>query len=284
MARKVAIINMKGGVGKSTLAANLAWKISDAPWYKKVLVIDLDPQFNCSQYLVGASRMERIFANNAPTVRDIFADPGLSASDSALSKAITHVRPTLHYREGIDLIPSQPELSQILRNPAGKELLLKRAVDLIESRYGLVIVDCPPTESLFITAAYLAADYILVPVRPQFLDTIGLPLLEKSLNEFEEMYPGEAPKFLGIAFNAVRSIKSRSAQESSQIVKVKRVANQKKWNIFRTEIVNSESFTRGSEQGNPISSTSYVRGNVEHNFDEFAQEFARNIGLRRKRR
>lgn len=283
MARKVALINMKGGVGKSTLAANLAWEISDDPWYKKVLVIDLDPQFNCSQYLVGARRMEQIFANNAPTVQDIFSDPGLSASGSALSKAIIHVRETPYYREGIDLIPSRPELSQILRNPAGKELLLKRAVDLIESRYGLVIVDCPPTESLFTTAAYLAADYILVPVRPQFLATVGLPLLEKSLNEFEEMYPGEVPKLLGIAFNAVQSIENRSTQESSQIVAVKRVARQNKWRIFRTEIVHSASFTRGSEEGDPISSTRYVRSNVRDNFDEFAQEFAGKIGLRRKR-
>ena len=49
MARKVALINMKGGVGKSTLAANLAWEMAMAPWNKKVLVIDIDPQFNCSQ-------------------------------------------------------------------------------------------------------------------------------------------------------------------------------------------------------------------------------------------
>ena len=67
MAKKVALINMKGGVGKSTLTANLAWEIATTPWDKRVLVIDLDPQLNCSQYLVGVDRMERIISNGIAT-------------------------------------------------------------------------------------------------------------------------------------------------------------------------------------------------------------------------
>ena len=46
MAQKIALINMKGGVGKSTLAVNLAWEMATEPWHKSVLVVDLDPQFN----------------------------------------------------------------------------------------------------------------------------------------------------------------------------------------------------------------------------------------------
>ena len=44
MAIKIALVNMKGGVGKSTLAANLAWEMATTPWDKRVLVVDLDPQ------------------------------------------------------------------------------------------------------------------------------------------------------------------------------------------------------------------------------------------------
>ena len=72
MAHKVALINMKGGVGKSTLAANLAWAMASAPWHRNVLVIDLDPQFNCSQYLVGVRRIESIISEGQPTIWDIF--------------------------------------------------------------------------------------------------------------------------------------------------------------------------------------------------------------------
>jgi len=56
MARKVALINMKGGVGKSTLCINLAWYFALPRDSKRVLVVDLDPQFNASQYLLGTQR------------------------------------------------------------------------------------------------------------------------------------------------------------------------------------------------------------------------------------
>ncbi|MBA7501484.1 hypothetical protein ES706_00054 [subsurface metagenome] len=61
MAEKVSLINMKGGVGKSTLAVNLAWHFAAMRnWNKKVLVVDLDPQFNASQYLIGVTNYEVI--------------------------------------------------------------------------------------------------------------------------------------------------------------------------------------------------------------------------------
>ncbi|MBI5827924.1 MAG: ParA family protein [Deltaproteobacteria bacterium] len=73
MAVKVSLINMKGGVGKSTLTVNLAWHFAAyGDWKKKVLVVDLDPQFNTSQYLLGVQEYENILTSNKPTVWDIF--------------------------------------------------------------------------------------------------------------------------------------------------------------------------------------------------------------------
>ena len=60
MAKKVALINMKGGVGKSTHCVNLAWHFALVPDNKQVLVVDLDPQFNASQYLLGNLQYEQI--------------------------------------------------------------------------------------------------------------------------------------------------------------------------------------------------------------------------------
>ena len=72
MARKVALINMKGGVGKSTLCINLAWYFALPRDSKCVLVVDLDPQFNASQYLLGTQEYERILRAGTPTTWDIF--------------------------------------------------------------------------------------------------------------------------------------------------------------------------------------------------------------------
>lgn len=73
MAKKISLINMKGGVGKSTLTVNLAWHFAAYQnWLKKVLVVDLDPQFNASQYLLGVSQYETILKNGKPTIWEIF--------------------------------------------------------------------------------------------------------------------------------------------------------------------------------------------------------------------
>ena len=73
MTKTVSLINMKGGVGKSTIAVNLAWTFAgNRKWLKRVLVIDLDPQFNASQYLLGVQKYENLIANNKPTIWDVF--------------------------------------------------------------------------------------------------------------------------------------------------------------------------------------------------------------------
>lgn len=64
---------MKGGVGKSTITVNLAWNFAaKSKWKQKVLVVDLDPQFNASQYLIGQSEYKRILDNKIPTIWDVF--------------------------------------------------------------------------------------------------------------------------------------------------------------------------------------------------------------------
>ncbi len=299
MAHKVALINMKGGVGKSTLAANLAWEMATAPWYKSVLIVDLDPQFNCSQYLVGVRQIETIISRGQPTVRDIFeqltAVPGRPSAPIDPTRAVVSVyspraHATIgrrrHYGQGrgysphahasIDLIPSQLELSQALRNPANKEQLLKQAIDQLEETYDLVIIDCAPTESMLTTAAYLVADYLLIPVRPEFLSTIGLPLLEQSLNDFVDRYPGRSPEVLGLVFNAASGY---SPEEVTSKDEVQRVARGRGWPVFDEEVSYSKTFPKSAREGRPIFWTSYARTTTKKNFHQFAREFADRIGM-----
>ena len=280
MAKKVAFINMKGGVGKSTLATNLAWAMASAPWHRNVLVIDLDPQFNCSQYLVGARQIETNVLQEQPTVWHILEQntvvPGKIESPLDPDEAVISVYNPRYSQGSIDLIPSQLELSLTLRNPAGKEHLLKRTVDQLESKYDIVIIDCAPTDSMLTTAAYLVADCILIPVRPEFLSTIGLPLLEMSLKEFKKSYPNDSPEILGLVFNAISGY---SPEESTSKRDVQRVARKTDWRIFDAEIGYSRSFPKSAREGQPIFRTSYVRSTTSRNFHLFAREFAERIDI-----
>ena len=279
MAHKVALINMKGGVGKSTLAVNLAWEMATEPWNKNVLVVDIDPQFNCSQYFLGANRIQTLISNAHPTVWDILeqftAVPGRPSSSLDPSEAVVPVFSS-RSRGSIDLIPSRLELSQTLRNPSGKEQLLKQAVAQLEERYDLVIVDCAPTESVLTTAAYLLADYLLIPVRPEFLSTIGLPLLEQSLNDFGARYPDDTPAVLGVVFNALSGY---SPEEVTSQTQVHGIARHNRWPVFDNEVVYSRSFPKSAREGRPIFWTSYARTTTSVNFHRFATEFATRIGI-----
>jgi chromosome partitioning protein len=153
MVKKVSVINMKGGVGKSTLCAQLAWHFSAKwGWDKRVLIVDLDPQFNVSQYVLGVQRYQsEVISGNRPTIWDIFEQasraPGLKSSGRKLSDAVLRV---VDYDDGalLDIIPSQLDLSYTLKNPSQKEHLLSNFIDTIQDNYDLILIDCAPTESI----------------------------------------------------------------------------------------------------------------------------------------
>lgn len=282
MAKKVALVNMKGGVGKSTLAVNLAWQFAGlSMWVKNVLVVDLDPQFNASQYLLGKKRYEEeVYREKSPTVWNVFEQltrtPG--ADNRPALEPDRVIKRVVSYVSGnhLDLIPSQLELAYSLRNPGQKEQLLRKLISKVENDYDLVVLDCAPTESVLTTAAYLASDYVLVPVKPDFLSSIGLPLLVKSIGEFRAQFDGHTLDLAGIVFNATSDY---SPEETQSKEEVKRVAADYGWYVFDSEIRFSRSYPKGAREGRPIFTTSYSRSEQANRFHAFAREFAERIDL-----
>jgi chromosome partitioning protein len=257
----VALMNMKGGVGKSTLTANLGWYCAHRKDLR-VLLVDLDPQFNLSQYVLGTSGYGRHLEEEKGTVFDV-----LEAGDVAAEDVVANVQ---SWEDGsrIDLLPSSLKLSFTLKNPTGKEYLLRNFLEEIKSSYDLILVDCAPTESVLTTAAYLASDSVLIPVKPEFLSTIGLPLVVNSLAEFAKSHR-KTVDVLGVVFNATSDKMEHDRSRSF----VRQTAKREGWYVFRNEVSYSDSYPKGSRLGKPIFLTDYARGTKIADFRAVAEEF-----------
>lgn len=271
---------MKGGVGKSTLTVNLAWHLAAySNWSKNILVVDLDPQFNASQYLVGVTKYENMISDNKPTVWDIFEQHTRTPTGKrGVVDPKEAIRNVVNFKSGsrIDILPSRLELSLSLKNPAQKATLLPKFIEKIKDQYDVILIDCAPTESILTTAAYLSSDYILVPVKPEYLSTIGLPLLVSSMQDFLEEYEDHELELLGIVYNATTDY---SPEEDRSKIEVERLAKRHDWYVFDAEITYSRSYPKGAREGSPIFRTSYARTKPARQFKQFAEEFAERIDL-----
>lgn len=276
MAKVVSMINMKGGVGKTTLTVQLAWHMM-MNRNKRVLVIDLDPQSNASHYLMGAERYKRFINENMPSVFNVFERYSLFGNpinDNA--EIIIPIDETV-YGSTLHLLPSQLELSRTLKNPTGKEHLLAQYIRRVEENYDFIIIDCPPTESIFTTSAYMASQYILIPVKPEFLSTIGIPLLAKSLKDYKESYNREDLEVLGIVLNDVPTSNDPETEQSRK--EIQSFAKKNDWHLFNEEVHHSKSYLRSVREQTAISDTRYAQRSTIQGFDDFANSFARSLGL-----
>jgi chromosome partitioning protein len=135
----------------------------------------------------------------------------------------------------LDLIPSRLDLSRSMKDPYGKERHLARALAQVSMDYDLILIDCAPTESVLTDAAYFASRYILVPIKPEFMATIGLPLLARSLQDFRAENPEHEIEIAGLVFNHSSSY-SAGPEGQQSINDVTRIATDQGWYVCENQV------------------------------------------------
>ncbi|WMJ88536.1 ParA family protein [Anaerocolumna sp. MB42-C2] len=170
MCKVTAIVNQKGGVGKTTTASNLGYAL--AYQGKKVLEIDLDPQGSLTVSL-GYDDNDYINITIATLMAMAIEEEKLPDRELYIVKA-----------GNIDLIPCNIELSAIevsLVNAMSRELILKSIIDEIKEFYDYIIIDCSPSLGMLTINALAACDSVIIPVTPEYLSAKGLELLLKNI-------------------------------------------------------------------------------------------------------
>lgn len=167
----LAIINQKGGVGKSTTAVNLAAALGAAG--KEVLLVDLDPQGNAtSGYGIEKRNLEQCIYNVLLSEANV--------EDVILSCV----------GEGVDVLPSTISLAGAeveLVNEMARENRLKGALGSLRGRYDYILIDCPPSLGLLTINALVAADKLLVPIQCEFYALEGVTKLLDSMKRVKSM-------------------------------------------------------------------------------------------------
>jgi chromosome partitioning protein len=289
MAKAVSLINMKGGVGKTTLAMQLAHAADRAD--VRVLAVDLDPQANLSQALMKPKDYVAHLRARKPVIDHIFDGYVAPGSEDGVARQVETEKVIVKgvgywHSSSLDLIPSRLELARTVRTLPGKERRLAKALRQVHKDYDLILIDCPPTDSALTDAAYFASRYVLVPIKPEFMATIGLPLLARSLQAFRDENEDSEISIAGLVFN--HSSSYTSGPEGQQSIKevttfAKKIDpdswKEEEWYVCENQVRYSASYAKSAREGTPIGQTSYVRGEVSEGFRKLKDEIFDIIGL-----
>ena len=261
----IALTNQKGGVGKTTTTVNLG--VSLAQKGKKVLLIDADAQANLTMSL-GYSRPDDLSDTLSSIMQDVIDDKPFD-----VQKAI------LHHEEGVDLLPSNIELSGLevrLINAISRESVLKTCINQVKEKYDIVLVDSMPSLGMLTINALAASDSIIIPTQPHYLSAKGLELLLHSVSKVRRQINSKL-RIEGILMTMVMPRTNISKEITAT---VKSVYGQR-IRVFESQIPHSIRAVEATAEGKSI--FAYDKGSkVAIAYGQFAKE-VEEIGEKQKK-
>jgi len=250
-----SMINLKGGVGKTTTSVALAETFS-AESGKKVLVIDLDPQTNATVMLIGEEKWREL-NDSGYTLAQLFKDALYPESKKFnLSKTLQKNVSNVSAARTVDLLPSSLDLidiqDELVNTPVGKygairpfDILWRATKELIEG-YDIVIIDCPPNLGKITQNGLRMSQGFIIPTIPDILSTYGIPQIVRRVREFsEEIAENISP--IGIIITKYQKSSNVHLNMHKQLMK-NHQADRKNWPpLFDTIIPQANQFAAAAE-------------------------------------
>ena len=216
----IATVNMKGGVGKTTLTVNLATSLAKNH-NQRVLVVDLDTQISATLSLISPQDFAKLRRERRTLGRLIYK--AIKPENRSKLTIEDIIQPYICGIKGLELLPGDIDLydeylvSEMLHHQAVKEekrnfgdiwnsferFLIRSILEPVIDKYDLIILDCAPGYNLLTRSGIVASDFYLLPARPEPLSVVGIQLLERRIAQLKESHKDGAPlklQLLGIVF------------------------------------------------------------------------------------
>jgi len=293
MARKIAFINYKGGVGKTSLIVNTAACLAKSG--KRVLLCDFDTQSNASIWLMKLDRWNKLNANGEGAIYSIF-DPGKTQVKDLVIKDVIEGKDGEKLLPGLDVVPTTFNLVDLENEYTGDPkrpayVIFAEQLAVIENDYDFVLFDCPPNILRASQCAVFASNEIYVPSNPDALSLIGFTLLIEKLGKFHQLSAsfrkssmGVPAQVQGLIFNSIKTgvdievPKMRMQLRLNQFRSAKRVGQNSK--IFGTQIRDAMIVRRAVTLGLPVilvgdGADETQQDNVVNDYRKLASEIVR---------
>ncbi|GIX41497.1 MAG: cobyrinic acid a,c-diamide synthase [Leptospiraceae bacterium] len=234
----ISVINYKGGVGKTTLALNIAYGLSSILG-KKVLMMDLDPQ--CSLSISALKELEWInHIENKGSIIDLiqqfykgkweFSDTWICQLKQSPNTYLLPGHLNLPEYE-MKLVANKPLHLSTEEFENQRFLILNHFIKNIHNKFDIIILDCPPNIYMLSRNAILASNYYIIPTIPDFVSSFGIPFIYHHIEDFVQSWYGNT-KFLGIILNKIR-------QQKQILIKEHRLEYEKLKEQFPNKVFNN---------------------------------------------
>ncbi|WP_047450801.1 ParA family protein [Alistipes sp. ZOR0009] len=300
--KTISVINYKGGVGKTTLTANLAGELARRDY--KVLMIDLDPQASLTFSFIQPEEWKKNLASNK-TIKNWFK-PSLKDKKLKFQDLIFEPDNVQRYLNGsgqLHLISSHLELINVdleLATSLGganmeqsKQNFLKvhrrliNGIEQLDDAYDVILIDCPPNFNIVTKNAIVASDSILIPAKPDYLSTLGIDYLIRSLDKLvkdyndycqvddEEEFEEIDPQIAGVLFTMVQFYGGEPISAIRPFISQTKKLDIPVFDSYLRE--NKTLFADAPQYGVPVVLTNNHRPDIVSEINEFVDQFEKNI-------
>lgn len=306
----ISVINYKGGVGKTTVTSNIAGELAHRG--KKVLLLDMDAQSSLTFSFVTPDYWDQNL-KNTKTIKSYFdkisqGEATVPLEDLVIKPKIVNDYLKSQKSEGcIDLISSHlglinvdlelatllggSNMSQSKLNYIKVHGKLRTSIkEFAKNKYDIVLIDCPPNFNIVTKNALIASNKILIPAKPDYLSTLGIDYLHRSvkqlITEFNEYalmdndIDASNPEFLGIIFTMIQIYSNSPINAQQQYIsQTKRLKIPIFENYFRE---NKSIFASAPQDGMPVilnSYSSYTHSGIVDEISTLVNEFEKKALL-----